>query len=197
MTIQSQHPSKADVSLTEILESPVLRNAGIRFICAMRKILGEEDERLNEDEMDLAYDVNRLYCKLTAAERKSAHESHPHYSNGFRNPERHGLLPKPVPMPKDAPRLNFATEFTTERCRQLLLLALGNLKDEADTHTFTAIKKEVERLHLKGDCVWAASDLELWGQSCKWEGKVQQMLKKLRSEDLIAYRSTKSDYFIY
>jgi len=193
MTIQSQQQTKADISLTEVLESPVLRNAGIRFICAMRKILGEEDEKLNEDEMDLAYDVNRLYCKLTSAERRSAHESHPHYSTGFRNPERHGLMPRPVAKPK----VNYATEFTTERCKQLLLLALEKLKTEGDTHTFTAIKKEVERIHLQGDHVWAKDDLTLWGQSTKWEGKVQQMLKKLREQDIVAYRSTKSDYFIY
>ena len=105
MTIQSQQGAKADIGLAEILASPVLRNGGIRFICAMRKILGEA-ENLSEDEIDIAYDVNRFYCKLTAAERYKAHEAHPHANNGFRNPQRHGLasaantmLPKPTLMP--------------------------------------------------------------------------------------------------
>ena len=151
--------------------------------------------------MDMAYDINLMYCKFSQREREDAHRSHPYASNGYRNPARHHAAtpdrPLPVALPKPEPKVNYATEFTTERCKQLLLLALEKLKAESDTHTFTAIKKEVERLHLQGDRVWAKDDLTLWGQSAKWEGKVQQMLKKLREQDIVAYRSTKSDYFIF
>ena len=180
--------------MEELLESPVVRDVAIRFICSLRKCLLEAKEP-SSDDVDLGYDVNRLYMSLSLQDKKVAFEN----GRAVHNKRNLRALPVilPTPEPEPEPEPAYAPRFTVDRARALLLLALESIGSNKSA-TFTEIKTRVEKEHLSGGKTWRADELAVASNSLKcWENRLQSELKKLRMGDVLVYRSTKSDYFIF
>ena len=190
---QPKKNNGGDVTLDELLDSRQLHEYVIRFICGARKILMENDQELTADDADLSYDINRLYCSFGPATRASA----------FRSAPPKVKEPAAVIELKKAPAQKaplVAERVTTQSAYAYALVAIKAMQPNKDTFTFAALKEAVADLHLeKGKRRFHPEDLKVSASngSPRWVDSLGNAVKKLRADDVIAYRKTKTDYFIF
>ena len=190
--------------MEELLESPTVRDVAIRFICTLRKVMMESAD-VSGDDMDLGYDINRLFMSIHPDDREKAFTNSPPSSakrqfaassNDSTNPATLRALPVILPKP-EPPKPKYAPLFTLDRCNTTIKRALKDIGSNK-TVTFAKLKEAVEKLHLEGDCVWREDELAVQSNNLKcWENRIQNELGKLRKADVLAYRPTKGDYFIF
>jgi hypothetical protein len=210
---------KSDISLSELLESPVVRSTSVRFVCTLRKVFAENGQNLSEDDMDLACEINRLFMRIPSADQQKAwngdnmgrqkfiervkKEAIAQVSAPAKPQQRHTSVsaavarPLPVILERPAPKVNYAPEFSTARAASLLKTAIENF-GSGRTVTFAEFKKAVNELHLEGGKVWLKDEAVVQSNGLTpWENKLQGELKKLRNMDVIVLRPSKGAYFIF
>ena len=188
---QPKKNNGGDVTLDELLDSSQLHEYVIRFICGARKILMENDQELTADDADLSYDINRLYCSFGPVTRAAA----------FRSAPPRVKEPAAVVELKKAPvkQKPVADRITTQSAYAYALVAIQKMQPHKDTFTFAALKEAVAELHLTGGKCFHPDDLVASPSngSPRWVDSLGNAMKKLRVNDVVAYRKTKTDYFIF
>lgn len=188
---QPKKASSGDVTLDELLDSRQLHDYVVRFVCGARKILMENDRVLTEDDADLSYDINRLYCSFGPTNRAAAFRSAP-------KPQAPATVVELAKAPvRQKP---VADRITTQSAYAYALVAIKTMQPNKDTFTFAALKEAVANLHLEdGSKCFHSEDLKVSASngSPRWVDSLGNAVKKLRLDDVIAYRKTKSDYFIF
>lgn len=211
---------KTDINLAELLESPVVRSTSVRFVCTLRKVFAENGQNLSDDDMDLACEINRLFMRIPSADQQKAwngdnmgrqrfiekvkREAVEQVSAPATPQPRHtsvsAAVARPLPeiLERPAPRVNYAPVFSTARAASLLKTVIEEF-GSGRTVTFGEIKNRVSNSHLQGGKVWLKEEAHCQNQngSTPWENKLQGELKKLRDQDVIVYRPTKNNYFIF
>lgn len=191
--------------MEELLDSPTVRDVAIRFICTLRKVMIESPQ-VEGDDMDLAYDINRLFLSIHPDDREKAFTNGAHAtanakrqvaaSTDSTNPATLRALPVILPKP-EPPKPKYAPLFTLDRCNATIMRALKIIGSN-ETVTFAKLKEAVEKLHLEGDCEWREDEVKMQSNNLRcWENRIQNELGKLRKADVLAYRPTKGDYFIF
>ena len=205
MTAQPKINVAEQVTLADLLDDPILGDLTVRFVANAKKVINNVDDQLSDETIELEMDISRIYFDIGHARRSEA------FANGrspaqrlpgaFENVEPAGrttpvvieLAPKPEPKPEP----KYAPHFTTERACAMLKVALKN-RGSGSSVTFAQLKVEVEELHLGEDEVWRDEELKVQSNNLKcWENRIQNELGKLRKADVIHYRATKGDYFIF
>ena len=182
-----------DITMRELLDSSKLHDLTVRYICAARKVLAANGE-LAEHEIDLGYDLNRLYHSFGVVGRKQAFDSAPaHKSIGS---EIIAVLPKPQAKKT---RQNYACCLTVTHAETLALRAIEEMQPGKEVFTFAELKEAVKALHLSGGKQFLPEDLKPTPSNMqpKWIERLSTAVNKLRTKDVIAYRPTKKNYFIF
>ena len=79
----------------------------------------------------------------------------------------------------------------------MLKVALKNF-GSGQSVTFSEIKVKVQELHLGDEQQWRPDELKVQSNALKaWENRLQNELVKMRKLDVIHYRATRGDYFIF
>ena len=210
MIVMPSRPQKnlaGEIPLEELLESSRLHNLTIRYVCAVRKLLITETPKLPEldqHEVDLLEDINRLYHSIGRINRQAAFDE----SNAPRPTVVHaggklGGYVKPAPTVvaiKPAPvQPRYAEEFDTATAYKVAKEAIELMSKKIDKFEFPQLKQVVQAIHLTGGLQWHPKDRESCSSKnqLRWVDRLQGALVKLRNEDVIAYRKSKSDYFIF
>ena len=206
MTNASENRLKSvkEITMEELLESPTVRDVAIRFICTLRKALMESQD-ISSDDMDLGYDINRLFMSIHPDEREKAFTNAPpsftkrqvtNSSTDSTNPATLRALPVILQKP-EAPKPKYAPMFTLDRANASIRRVLKKFGSNRNV-TFSDVKEAVEKDHLGEDCVWRDDELKVQSNNLKmWENRIQNELAKLRKADLLVYRPTRGDYFIF
>ena len=208
-----------EIALEELMESNRLHNLTIRYVCAVRKMLVLEDSNLPEldqHEVDLLEDINRLYHSFGRIKRQAAFEesnaprptvvhaggqlggyTRPEYEYKARanaRPKQTVVAIKPAPV---QPR--YAKEFDTATAYKVAKEAIELMSKKLDKFEFPGLKKVAQAIHLAGGLEWHPNDLSrcVSNGQLRWVDRLQGALTKLRNEDVIAYRKSKGDYFIF
>lgn len=205
MTAQPSKNNVAEqITLAELLNDPIIGDLTVRFVSNAKKIINSIDEQLTDATIDLEADISRVYFDLGHERRSEAFENGRSrdqrlpgvpFRNRLHQPER----PRPVvvEMPKPEPQPKYAPVFTLERASTLLKVALRNI-GSGKAVTFGPLKKAVEVLHLGDQHEWRPDELKVQSNNLKaWENRLQNELVKLRKQDVISYRQTKGDYYIF
>ena len=206
MTAQPSKTNVAEqITLADLLEDPIIGDLTVRFVSNAKKIINSIDEQLSDATIELEMDISRVYFDLGHERRSEA------FNNGrskeqrlpgvpFRNRLHEPETPRPVVVelaPKPEPQPNYAPIFTVERANTLLKVALRNI-GSGKAVTFGPLKKAVELLHLGDQHEWRPDELKVQSNNLKaWENRLQNELVKLRKQDVVHYRQTKGDYFIF
>lgn len=207
MTNTAQKPTNVaeQINLAELLDDSVVGDVTVRFICTLKKILNNYDGQLTDAQIELEMDIARVYFDIGNERRSEAftkgRSDEQRLPNAFNNrlhkseerltPVVLELAPKPEPQP------NYAPAFTAIRASSLLKTALDNI-GSGKAVTFSQIKTAVGVLHLAPGEEWREEDLKVQSNNLKaWEMRLQNELVKLRKQDVISYRQTKGDYFIF
>ena len=206
MTTASETKLKSvkEITMEELLESPAVRDVAIRFICTLRKVMMESAD-VSGDDMDLGYDINRLFMSIHPDDREKAFTNAPpsstkrqlaNSSTDSTNPATLRALPVILPKP-EVPKPKYAPMFTLDRANASLRRVLKGFGSNRNV-TFSDLKEAVEKDHLGGECVWREDELKVQSNNLKmWENRIQNELGKLRKADVLVYRPTRGDYFIF
>jgi hypothetical protein len=201
MTAQPDSQSSEGISLSELLAVQATNKLTIRFICAARKVLHDAEGQLTADEMDLAYDINRLYMSFGKHTRAEAYRDAQERLSSVNTAPPLRAVPVVLPSPEiERPKVRYAPVFTTERCRTLLEQVLENIKSSDNVSaTFSQIKIAVRLMHTDGgNTTIREAETKVCSNGLQsWEMRLQGELQKLRKLDVISYRATKGDYFIF
>lgn len=205
MTAQPKVNVAEQVTLADLLEDPIIGDLTVRFVANAKKIINNVDEQLTDETIELEMDISRVYFDIGNARRSKAFENgrskEQRLPNAFEN-RLNNNRPQPMPVvvelaPKPEPKPNYAPVFTLERAATLLKVALRNI-GSGKSVKFTPLKEAVERLHLGDQHVWRPDELKVQSNNLKaWENRLQNELVKLRRADVIHYRATKGDYYIF
>ena len=206
MTAQPKVNVAEQITLADLLDDPILGDLTVRFVANAKKVINNVDEQLSDETIELEMDISRVYFDIGHARRSEA------FANGrspaqrlpgaFENRLNQQVETTPVvielaPKPEPKPQPKYAPSFTPERANAMLKVALKN-RGSGTSVTFAHLKAEVEELHLAEDEVWRPDELKPQSNSLKaWEMRLQNELAKLRRQDVIHYRSTKGDYYIF
>ena len=167
-------------------------------------MINNVDEQLTDETIELEMDISRVYFDIGSARRSEA------FNNGrskeqrlpgaFENRLNSSNQPQPVVVdlaPKPESKPNYGPLFTLERASTLLKVALRNV-GSGKAVTFGPLKKAVEQLHLGDQHEWRPEELKAQSNNLKaWENRLQNELVKLRRADVVHYRQTKGDYYIF
>jgi len=192
MTAQPELPQ--EVTLAELLEFPATADVAIRFLCALRKALATAPE-LTNDECEIELEINRAYHRIPSTRRHEAFANPPHAIAGHTEAiATTRPLPQVLPLPE--PVINYAPHFNVNRARALVLDFVAACKEP--TFTFSSLKAWVEETHLAGGKSWMVQDeaVPSTNQAKRWEATLSNVMLKLRSEDRVAWRETRKDYYI-
>lgn len=210
MIVMSSRPQKnlgGEIALEELIESERLRNLTVRYVCAVRKMLIMESPslpELDQHEVDLLEDISRLYHSFGRLARQAAFDESnaprpkvPHAGGqlgGYVKQSPTVVAIKPAPEP---PR--YAAELDTATAYKLTKEAIELMSKKVDKFEFPVLKAVVAGIHLEGGLEWHPNDLTkcVSNGQLKWNDRLQGALTKLRNEDVIAYRKSKGDYFIF
>ena len=205
MTAQPSKTNVAEqVTLADLLDDPIVGDLTVRFVANAKKVINNVDEQLTDETIELEMDISRVYFDLGHVRRSEA------FANGrsqqqrlpgaFENRLNNQSKPTPVVVelaPKPEPKPDYAPAFTNERARTLLKVAIKNF-GSGQSATFGLIKTKVQELHLGEEQEWRPDELKIQSNNLKqWENRLQNELTKLRRQDVIVYRATKGDYFIF
>ena len=176
-----------DLAISDLLAQPELADVTIRFVCGVRKTLFSHnpDGELAEIESVIA----RVYHRLGNERRSAAFAASP-----ARELDK---APKPEPVPARPVAPDFTLDNACEKVRGVIQRWTTN-DTPKNSFTFEEIKRAIAHIHTaKGTRDWAPSDAETVTSGAKrWEQTLQTAMRKLRDLDEIAYRASKSDYFI-
>ena len=181
-----------DITLRELLDSSKLHDLTIRYVCAARKVISANSE-LAEHEVDLGYDLNRLYHSFGSVGRRNAFDAG---SNDKEPKEIISYLPKPTVKET---RKNYASSFTGSHAETLALRAIEAMQPGKEVFTFAELREAVKTLHLKGGKQFLPEDLKTAPSNMqpKWVERLSTAVNRLRDKDVITYRKTKKNYFIF
>ena len=190
-----------DITLGELLEAPATVDCTIRYVCAVRKAL-HECEVLTNDEADLELEINRLFHRIGRARRDKAFEtSTARHKEATEAAQQKALMPAPQRLLEVVkPEIKRAPQFNNMRSKAVLSEVLGDLKvKEQRTVTFTELKSLVKIKHLEGGFAFAEGDVTKAPSNGdpKWVMTLKNLLRVLRDQDVLSYRKTKGDYYIY
>lgn len=182
-----------EVTLAELLEFPATADVAIRFLCALRKALATAPE-LTNDECEIELEINRAYHRIPSTRRHEAFANPPHSHAIDSVASISRPLPQVLPLPE--PAIHYAPHFNTQ-CARALVLDFVEACSEP-TFTFAAMKTWVEETHLAGGKSWMVQDeaVPSANQAKRWVATLSNAMLKLRSEDRIAWRETRKDYYI-
>lgn len=190
-----------EITLGELLEAPATVDCTIRYICAVRKAL-HECEVLSNDEADLELDINRLFHRIGRARRDKAFEtSTARHKDAVVETQQKVLMPAPERLLAVVkPEVKRAPQFNNMRSKAVVTEVLEDLKvKEQSTVTFTELKSLVKVKHLEGGLAFAEGDVTKAPSNGdpKWVMTLKNRIRVLRDQDVLSYRKTKGDYFIY
>ena len=210
MIVMPSRPQKnlgGEIALEELIESDRLRNLTVRYVCAVRKMLimeGPSIPELDQHEVDLMEDINRLYHSFGRLGRQAAFDESnaprptvPHAGGqlgGYAKQSPTVVAIKPAPV---QPR--YAREFDTATAYKVTKEAIELMSKKLDKFEFPGLKKVAQAIHLAGGLEWHPNDLSrcVSNGQLRWVDRLQGALTKLRNQDVVAYRKSKSDYFIF
>ena len=204
MTAQPKTNVADQITLSDLLDDPIIGDLTVRYVANAKKVINNVDEQLSDATIELEMDISRVYFDIGNARRSEAFENGRSPSQrlpGAFNNRLHEQ-PEPVPVvvelaPKPEPKPNYAPVFSNSRAMTMIKVALKN-RGSNTSMTFAAIKAAVEKLHLGDGQEWRPDELKVQSNNLKtWEMRIQNELVKLRKEDVIVYRATKGDYFIF
>ena len=204
MTAQPKINVAEQITLADLLNDPIVGDLTVRFVANAKKVINNVDDQLSDATIELEMDISRVYFDLGHARRSEAFangRSHAQRLPGaFENRlnQQTETLPVVVELaPKPEPKPNYAPHFTAERAATLLKVAIKNF-GSGQSVTFGQIKTKVQELHLGDEQEWRPDELRIQSNSLKqWENRIQNELAKLRRSDVIHYRATRGDYFIF
>ena len=204
MTAQPKTNVADQITLSDLLEDPIIGDLTVRFVANAKKVINNVDEQLTDATIELEMDISRVYFDIGSARRSEAFNNgrskEQRLPNSFENRLNNPEPPRPVVLelaPKPEPVIKFAPEFTANRAGSLLKVALKNI-GSGKSVTFSAIKSAVAVLHLGEGEQWHKEELKVCSNNLKaWEMRLQNELVKLRKQDVISYRQTKGDYYIF
>lgn len=177
-----------DLTISDLLAQPELADVTIRFVCGVRKTLFSHnpDGELAEIESVIA----RVYHRLGNERRSEAFASAPAREQAEKAPK-----PEPVPARPVAP--DFTLDSACDKVRGVIQRWITQPSPK-NSFTFEEIKRAIAHIHTaKGTRDWSPSDAETVSSGAKrWEQTLQTAMRKLRDADEIAYRASKSDYFV-
>ena len=190
-----------DIALSELLEAPATVDCTIRYVCAVRKAL-HECEVLTNDEADLELEINRLFHRIGRARRDKAFEtSTARHKDAVDATQQKALMPAPQRLLEVVkPEIKRAPQFNNMRSKAVLSEVLVDLKaKEQSTVTFAELKSLVKAKHLEGGFAFAEGDVTKAPSNGepKWVSVLGNLVKVLRDQDVLSYRKTKGDYYIY
>ena len=192
-----------DITLGELLEAPATVDCTIRYVCAVRKAL-HECEVLTNDEADLELEINRLFHRIGRARRDKAFEtSTARHKDAVDASQQKALMPGPQRLLEVVkPEIKRAPQFNNMRSKAVLSDVLVDLKaKEQSIVTFTELKSLVKTKHLEGGFAFAEGDVTKAPSNGepKWVSVTlkQPCIRVLRDQDVLSYRKTKGDYYIY
>lgn len=184
-----------DISLGEMLNCSSIEDVTIRFICAARKVMNQCSELSNE-EMDLETEISRIYHRIGHDRRVRAF-SEEKYRTAYQQPVR---ITRDLPQKLEPvkPAKIYASPLTVEQTVAYVTAVISKLKADQSTFKFQELKPLVAEMHLHGDKVFDSGDLAVQpnGQLL-WEHRLNAALKRLRDNDVLTYRTTKKDYYIF
>lgn len=204
MTAQPKTNVADQITLADLLEDPIIGDLAVRFVANAKKVINNVDEQLTDATIELEMDISRVYFDIGSTRRSQAFNNgrskDQRLPNAFENRVDNPEPPRPVVVelaPKPEPKPNYAPLFTLERASTLLKVALRNI-GSGKAVTFGPLKKAVEVLHLGDQHEWRPEELKVQSNNLKaWENRLQNELVKLRRADVIHYRQTKGDYYIF
>ena len=190
-----------DITLSELLEAPATVDCTIRYVCAVRKAL-HECEVLTNDEADLELEINRLFHRIGRARRDKAFEaSTARHKEAVEAAQQKALMPGPERLLEIVkPDVKRAPQFNNMRSKAVVTEVLETLKANNRMNvTFTELKGLVKAKHLEGGFAFADVDVTKAPSNGdpKWVMTLKNLLRVLRDQDVLSYRKTKGDYFIY
>lgn len=205
MTAQPKVNVADQVTLADLLDDPIIGDLTVRYVANAKKIINNIDEPLSDATIELEMDISRVYFDIGSVRRSEA------FNNGRSKEQRlpgafenrlNNSQSEPTPVvlelaPKPEPKPNYGPVFTNARAMTMLRVALKNHGSNKAV-TFGQIKAAVELLHLGDSNEWRPEELKVQSNNLKtWEMRIQNELVKLRKEDVIVYRATKGDYFVF
>lgn len=198
--VQTTEPAN-EITLGELLEAPATVDCTIRYVCAVRKAL-HECEVLNNDEADLELEINRLFHRIGRARRDKAFEtSTARHKDAVEATQQKALAPAPQRLLEAVkPEIKRAPQFNNMRSRAVVTEVLDQLKaKDQRTVTFTELKSLVKVKHLEGGLAFAEGDVTKAPSNGdpKWVMTLKNLIRVLRDQDVLSYRRTKGDYYIY
>ena len=204
MTAQPKTNVADQITLADLLEDPIIGDLTVRFVANAKKVINNVDEQLTDETIELEMDISRVYFDIGSARRSEAFENgrtkEQRLPGAFENRLNNQGSSRPVVVelaPKPEPRLKYAPLFTALRAVRLLKVALKNI-GSGKSVTWANIKAAVAVLHLGEGEQWRKEELKVCSNNLKmWEMRLQGELQKLRKLDVISYRATKGDYFIF
>ena len=204
MTSQPKTNVADQITLADLLDDPIIGDLTVRYVANAKKIINNVDDPLTDATIELEMDISRVYFDIGSVRRSEAFSNgrskEQRLPNAFENRLNNKEQPRPVVVelaPKPEPEIKYAPAFTALRAGSLLKVALKNIGSGRSV-TFSQIKAAGAVLHLGTGEQWRKEELKLQSNNLKkWEMCLQNELVKLRKEDVIVYRATKGDYFIF
>jgi len=178
-----------DLTISDLLAQPELANVTIRFLCGARKAL--LDSNPVGELAEIETQISRIYHRVGYERRCEAFDSAP--AREVREPKASKF--QPAPAKPAAP--DFTPDCAVELARNVIQ-GWVTKEEPKRQFSFDEIKRAVANIHTsKGARDWSALDSETVTSGAKrWEQTLQGAMRKLRDADEIAYRASKSDYFV-
>ena len=165
-----------DITLAELIETELTREATIRFICGIRKSLLQLPAEMagNSDLTELEKVVSQIYHQI-GYDRRSEAFSHHKYAPARLNNDHHpaanpfsnnNFRPIPVVLEQAVQQqpLKTAERFIRKTAIPCIKLVLDKwTAEDKVTFTFSEIKAAVEKEYLDDNKVWDPKDLEDMG----------------------------------
>lgn len=179
-----------DLTVVELLSSPISRPVAIRSICAWRKVMATAPiNSYSEVDMSISAQVERLYHSIDSKEREEA----------FAQAQRSGIYgkktakPTPLVPPKPA-RKQFGSTAAKEYLERWIK---DCVKDEALWFDFPSLADWVETAHLHaGEHQWLDIDTVKVNNTMNWKNALHQALQNAKKAGQIAYSTARGEWVV-
>ena len=179
-----------DLTVVELLSSPISRPVAIRSICAWRKVLSVTPvERYSDLDASISAKVEILYRGIDIKEREEA----------FAQAQRDGTYGKktvesiPLVPPKPA-RKQFGATAASEYLERWVK---DCVKDEALWFDFISLADWVETAHLHaGEHQWLDIDTAKVNNTANWKNALHQALQNFKKAGKVAYSTARSEWVV-
>lgn len=179
-----------DLTVVELLSSPISRPVTIRSICAWRKTMATAPQgAISEIDISISAQIERLYHSINSKEREDAFaQATRDGTYGRKTVESTPLVPpKPVRKQFGATAAGEYLERWVKDC----------VKDEALWFDFISLADWVETAHLHaGEHQWLEIDTVKVNNTVNWKNALHQALQNFKKAGKVAYSTARSEWVV-